>query len=326
LWGPVLKFIDENRGYYAGIWTNRSGKTSDGGHTWTDNSLGLGTFFSDEYWGTVCPQNWLEVKGDTLWFGTSKRIVRSLNGGMSWENHFPEFPGNNMISSIAFNDSGHGLAISDVNFDLPMDDSFLDFTIAWKSEDYGANWELLPNIEFPLTVITQVPGRDKSFVAISGSWQWFDPQSQLSWASAYTTDGGETWTEIDRGIPYNSLAFASVNAGWAGAIGSYDYGFAPGEKPAVFKWEGFPSSAGHTQVEPKITLSPNPATDILRVQFPETITQPIEVSLFSLSGKWIKSQMMAAGQDIEVKGLAPGMYWVKAVVRGRVLMGKFCKL
>ncbi|MCF8244171.1 MAG: T9SS type A sorting domain-containing protein [Saprospiraceae bacterium] len=75
----------------------------------------------------------------------------------------------------------------------------------------------------------------------------------------------------------------------------------------------------------EIGLSPNPATDFLFVDFPENIAQPVEVSLFNATGKLMSRQVATTGQAIDLQGLAPGMYWVKAVVGERVYTGKFSK-
>ena len=75
----------------------------------------------------------------------------------------------------------------------------------------------------------------------------------------------------------------------------------------------------------EIQLSPNPATDFLYLQLPETITQPLEVSLFDPAGKLMGRQMISAGQRIDLEGLAPGMYFVKAMVDEQVYTGRFVK-
>lgn len=75
----------------------------------------------------------------------------------------------------------------------------------------------------------------------------------------------------------------------------------------------------------EIGLSPNPATDFLYLQLPETVAQPVEVGLFDASGKMVGSQVLTTGQPLELKGLVPGMYWVKVVLDDQVYTGKFSK-
>lgn len=319
---PVLKFSDENTGHYVGIWPGKSGKTSDGGTTWSAHSLP--NLSNDEYFGVVCPQNWLEVLGDTLWFGTSKRIIRSTNGGQSWQSIYPTFPGNNQINSVAFDHAGNGLAISDVDDDLlPGIAAFLDHTILWRSDDFGATWALMPDVDMPLSSMTIVPGMTKTFVAVSGLWGWYESQVQHSWASAYTTDGGITWIEIDRGIPYSGVDFVSPQTGWVGAVGNYDYG---PNKPALFKWNGqFATGVSNLNQIPVVTISPNPAADFIAIQLPEPISRTLEVTLFDSQGSLAKRVFVAAGQTIDVENLTPGLYTLKAVAGERVFAGKFIK-
>lgn len=254
-WYPVLKFTDTARGYFLDAFSDHSGNTPDGGVTWNEYPM-TSPFISGEYYSPICPQNWMEAKGDTLLYGTNKRIFRSVNGGMSWE-VVHSFSGNYEITSVAFDDNGFGLASAD--FTIPPI-NFLDYTVLRKSENFGKNWELLPNADLPLSCLTQVPGQTKTFFAISGAYGWWDAQTQLSWASAYTSDGGQTWETIDRDTPYNCIGFASMNAGWVGTVGYFDYG--PG-KPAVFKWEGIVGSTEKQALQSGISISPNPFTDYL---------------------------------------------------------------
>lgn len=322
LWAPVLKFIDETRGYYVGIWTDRAGKTVDGGNTWTQNSLF--SFLEDEYWGTSSPQNWLEVKGDSLWFGTSKRISRSIDGGNSWTHSFPTFPGNNLITSVTFDDIGYGLAISDSDLNLSYVESFLDHTIAWKSENFGETWDLLPDIDLPLSSITAIPGEEKMFIGVSGLWEWFDSQIQLSWASAYTTDGGISWTEIDRNIPYNGVSFVSKDIGWVGTIGNNNYGFGPNEKPTVFKWDGMITNNKTPNIKADITIAPNPFSDLLSISSEKYAIQQIDC--FSVQGNHIFTQMKNNFNEYNFSNLAEGVYIIKIQVEGGVVTNKIVKI
>ena len=192
---PALKFTSIDTAY----WTNAdySGNTYDGGTSWQLYDITV-PFGSDSYFSYVSIQNWLEAKGDTLLWGDNKQIYRSTNGGMNWES-VHSFFGDHEITSIAFDDAGNGLAISD--FDVPLvpvtTNNFRDNTIIWKSGNFGETWEMAPNAPFPLSVVTHVPGEDSTFFAVSGAYHWIeDPQVELSWASAYTSDGGLRWMAL----------------------------------------------------------------------------------------------------------------------------------
>lgn len=318
---PVLKFSNEQTAHYVGIWPGKSGKTTNGGTTWSAHSIP--NFFNDEYWGVACPQNWLEVLGDTLWFGTSKRIFRSTNGGQNWQSIYPDFPGNNQITSVAFDHSGNGLAISDNDLDLPWITGFLDHTILWKSEDFGATWALMDTVGMPLTSMTRVPEMEKTFVAVSGFGGWYEPLLQHTWVSVYTTDGGITWNEIDRGIPYHGVDFVSPQTGWAGAVGNYDYG---PDKPALFKWNGqFTTSVSNPNQMSVLSISPNPATDFIAIQSPELISGMMHLSIFDSQGRLTNRTFVTGGQLIDVSDLMPGIYAVKVVADERAYAGRFIK-
>lgn len=75
----------------------------------------------------------------------------------------------------------------------------------------------------------------------------------------------------------------------------------------------------------EIELYPNPAFDILHIELPETVTQPVEVSLFDNQVRLMSRQILSSGQVIDVEGLAPGIYWVKAVAEDIVYSGRFIK-
>ena len=69
---------------------------------------------------------------------------------------------------------------------------------------------------------------------------------------------------------------------------------------------------------------PNPATDFLTLQLPET-TAPLDVQVFDPQGRLLLRQSLATWQVLDVQGLAAGMYSLKVVVGERVFAGKFIK-
>ncbi len=74
-----------------------------------------------------------------------------------------------------------------------------------------------------------------------------------------------------------------------------------------------------------VRVYPNPATNLLNIRFPETIYDPVKISLFDTQGRLMEQQSISAAQSIDVEGLAPGMYLVKAVAGERVFSGRFTK-
>lgn len=74
---------------------------------------------------------------------------------------------------------------------------------------------------------------------------------------------------------------------------------------------------------PTITIVPNPASGFLTVQLPEPVTAPPAVQVFDTQGRLV---LMADKTQLDVQGLAPGMYLLKVVVGEWVFVGKFIKL
>ncbi len=314
-WYPVLKFTDTARGYFVDAYSDRSGNTQTGGLIWNEYPI-VALFISGEYYSPICPQNWMEAKGDTLLYGTNKRIFRSVNGGMSWEVAH-SFSGNYEITSVAFDDNGYGLASAD--FTIPPI-NFLDYTVLKKSEDFGDTWEPLPNADLPLSCLTQVPGQSKTFFAVSGAYGWWYPQTQLSWASAYTTDGGVTWKTINRDIPYHCIGFASMDAGWVGTVGNFDYG---PDKPAIFKWDGAVGSTEKQALESGIAISPNPFTDYLHLKSEKYQVEYIEC----INAQGQRMAMLSASEfdRFDFSNLPSGIYFLQIHTREGVVTKKVVK-
>lgn len=285
--------------------------SDDGGDTWHLDTLA--GYIGNEYNVVVSANNMADVVGDTVWVGTTPngRIVRTTNYGQTTE--FFETGLNNVyIQSIAFKDHLNGM--------LFYFASASDFGVA-RTSDGGVTWEKnFPqppaNYEYNLTY---VPGTSGGFVTAT---DLYEAGSEVFW----TTDFGETWT-FGGSIPNtttNSIAFSSPTSGW---VASTDDLSSSSGKPLLYKWTGnaFVSSAKEAIIG-EIALFPNPASDFLYLTLPENVAQPFHASLFNLSGRLVKTQTLSPGQPLELKGLAAGMYWVKAVAGGQVFTGKFCKI
>lgn len=222
---PTLEFLDENTGYYIDFASYTAGKTVDGGEEWTKNTLAIKA--EAGLWGIACPTNWMVVLGDSLWFGMSNHTYRSFDGTLSWQFAQNGFSESHQITSLAMDEQGLGFAISRFS-ENPF--AFSDSTFIQKTIDFGQSWEELPQLKFPLLSINKVPGASRTFIGVSGAFVG----EGIATASAYTTDGGDTWTVIDQNIPYSIVEFISPKIGWAGSLSNFDYG----ERPVLFKWTG----------------------------------------------------------------------------------------
>ncbi len=223
----LIRFSDTNTGALISFSERATARTTNGGNTWTDGSLS----FSDGY-GIRSPATWLESQGATLWFGTNQNIFRSTDNGFSFTPFPTGFGGLIGISSISFNQQGVGMAIGESDYSTF---SILDYAHVQSSFDYGETWTEMPTFdEFPLLNIDAIPGSYNAFLGVAG----YNDAAGFGlglYGSAYTLDGGQSWTVIDE-VPRISIQFSSPGIGYSGRVQSsvYDY---PGN-PALFKWVG----------------------------------------------------------------------------------------
>jgi hypothetical protein len=189
VFAPVVHFNNEQRGFYIDVYGNRAGRTTNGGDNWSLSGMWIPGpaiwFFS-----MLSSCNWWDVKGDTIWWPTSRHIHRSTTGGLFWTG-VPLPDTNHTVSSVKFGNNGLGLAISDT--DGFTGDFVMNETAVYKSINNGNSWTRLDNLPFPLSVITHIPGTDNGFIGVSGAWHYADLGQE--YASAYTLDGGDTWTD-----------------------------------------------------------------------------------------------------------------------------------
>jgi photosystem II stability/assembly factor-like uncharacterized protein len=182
--------------------------TSDGGRTWTRDGTrtappviqGEGAFAAS---GTC-----LAVQGTTnAWIATGggarARVFRTTDGGRNWQvSDTPVHAGNASSGnfSIAFVDARHGIVVGG-DYAKPKE----PFDNVALSDDGGVTWRR-PRGPLPqgyMSSVAYIPGTSgRSLVAVGLA------------GTARSDDGGESWTMIDS-VPYNSVAFASHDAGWA---------------------------------------------------------------------------------------------------------------
>lgn len=298
--GPALKFGDRKNGYMIDPFSIRVSRTLDAGTSWSTSGM-FSEFESGETWGMANPTNWMDVRGDTIWWGTSKYIHRSTDNGLSWEAFDNGFNGNYETKCVSFSQSGQGLAITNTSRSGVLGETHIS-----RSQDGGATWTKLPTLNFPLEGMTDIPGLDDAFIGVGGIFKLFVPDLTFQYLSAYTLDSGENWTIIDD-FPLNAVEFVSPTVGWAGRLSYFDYG----GNPALFKWDGV-NLGNIVKVNDIVNLSPgitpNPFYDRIRIDLSET-RKGIGL-LRDVSGRIIR-QVSFYDHVFELNGLIhlpPGIY------------------
>lgn len=71
---------------------------------------------------------------------------------------------------------------------------------------------------------------------------------------------------------------------------------------------------------------PNPAADFLQIRLPEeAAVQEVNIQVFDAQGRLALQRVLPARQPLDVQGLGPGIYAVKAVVDEWAYAGWFVK-
>ncbi len=189
---------DPESGYHE-IYT-----TSNGGTTWTrvPQANLPAPLAADEY-GTI---GYYHVLGNTVWYTTTKgRIYKSTNKGLNWTVSTTPLAANCFIVDLAFKDQNNGIMIC--NSLSPVQNGIL-----YSTSNGGTTWTLLTNNLSTISgenSIAYVPGTTNTYYissAVAGSS-----------GSAYTEDGGATWTILDN-LQHNCVRFYNQNTGYSGGF------------------------------------------------------------------------------------------------------------
>lgn len=75
-----------------------------------------------------------------------------------------------------------------------------------------------------------------------------------------------------------------------------------------------------------LKITPNPVTDFLNLQLPETAANaPAEVQVFDAQGRLVLSRALTPGQALHVRSLPSGVYTLRVVAGERAYVGRFVK-
>lgn len=75
-----------------------------------------------------------------------------------------------------------------------------------------------------------------------------------------------------------------------------------------------------------IKVLPNPVTDFLQIELPESADQLAEVQVFDTPGRLLLHDQLAIEQPFDARRLPPGAYILKVFAGGRAYAGRFVKL
>jgi photosystem II stability/assembly factor-like uncharacterized protein len=256
----IVYFFDENNGLTMGdpaggyfeIYT-----TTNAGVNWTRvPSANIPAPLAGEYGYT----NNSTANGDVLWFGTNKgRLFKTTNRGLNWtvsQTPSTDF-GTGNRGTYAFQDVNNGILIL-------QDHGY------YRTTDGGVTWvsEVPNDGALPIYrnfCVEYVPGTANTYVTTGEIFEE-EPTANPPRGSAYSTDGGLNWVDINEVdvVPNNganSLSFFDATHGLGG-------GFTDSEVAGgIWKWVNDASTLSKSSFTTTkyFTASPNPTSGIVTI-------------------------------------------------------------
>ena len=182
--------------------------TDDGGDTWNRVATESAPPVLSGEAAFAASGTCLTVQGTSnVWIGTGggarARVFHSADRGRTWtvaDTPIHAGGASSGIFSVAFFDSRHGIAVGG---DYAKPKELFDNVAI--TDDGGRTWRAAkgPLPRGYMSAVAFMPGTSgRSLVAVGLA------------GTARSADGGESWTMLDS-VAYNSVAFASRDAGWA---------------------------------------------------------------------------------------------------------------
>lgn len=250
-------------------------------------------------------------------FTASYEYTKTTDGGMTWqEGSLPDTIGNYYPGNIFALDE-HTAWIIMIN--RPQQNHIKIF----KTNDGGETWTEITIPASPrLGAIEFIEGTENTYLTNDG----FQESSNM----LLTTDGGMTWETLSNPPSMDCMQFLSPTVGFGGGA------INPTNDVGLYKWIGNLSDSITTNTDnvflssDKLIISPNPASEILIVEFEknniEVDTLTVEIS--SIEGRLIHRGEYSSLNKIEIpiSNLSSGIYNLNVITNeGKRVSKKFVK-
>ena len=258
------------------------------------------------------------AKGNTIWIGTGNgRLLKSTDKGATWTaitTPVADFGGGiNPINTgeFAFRDDNNGIILRSnysLSADVPPVATYQDFTL-FRTTDGGTTWT-------DITDVNQVVFH--SGVSYAGGVLYSNGSNTDNFGTSFSNDDGTTWTELSTGS-HTCLKFQSESIGFSGGFAS------SATAGGIFKL--VPATAStNTFASDKFTVSPNPVTDVLRINNTSNINFTA-VQVTDINGRVVKSLNVnnITSSQINVSDLNAGIYFLNITSDAGKAVKKFIK-
>lgn len=281
-----VAFGDKKNNYFE-IYT-----TSNGGANWTRTpsaNIASSAATSFGYTGKF------SVTGNTIWFGTDNgKLMKSTDKGLNWteiNTPIPDFGGGTVTTSVAeftFSDDNNGFILKET-YDGATPANYVSTTL-YRTINGGTTW----------TTVTPGAGMYHGAIAFAGPGTLITAGSSAgNFGSAYSSNNGLTWTNIDEDASHTTLTIKSATLGYSG-------GFASAGAGGIYKLSNILSTGNVTAA--KFKVFPNPASSTVTISAADIDTYKLSVT--DLSGKTVMSKTLNGMENnLDISGLSTGAYF-----------------
>lgn len=251
--------------------------------------------------------------GNTIWFGTNLgRIYRSTNSGISWEVFTT--PLGATFGSLAFSDTNNGL--------ISRGYGVTSGAKMFRTGDGGSTWTELTNLPyagdfFTFGIASYIPNEPFLVQGLTPGGNLTGPYE--TWISP---DRGDTWQQISTGEIIGWPTFLNASVGWAGEFQQLSH------PTRLYEYTGSPLVGlfSPNTLQAQISLSPNPASDVLRIQVQDAIAGDYWLLLNDMRGQLIKKITVTNvgdfTEEMTLRGLPAGSYLLTVTGRSGSMMRK----
>jgi hypothetical protein len=217
----------------------------------------------------------------------------------------------------------------------------------WSNEEYLMNLDVTPVNDFPLTGNSAITAfKDTDFVFAETDFPFDDIDGDSFSALRIATS-------VDKGsLTLNGAAVSPNQLVPLSNIAQLVFTPAPGESGAPYTQFQFQVSdgsvfspqvavmtinvdiagaSGQLHLDAELAVSPNPAGDVLNVNIKaKSAMDKPQLKIYNATGMELQRERWSGAMpnleaQLDVSGLAPGLYWVKVEAGGKAAVAKFVK-
>ncbi|NHN26818.1 T9SS type A sorting domain-containing protein [Flavobacterium jejuense] len=306
----VVHFFDANIGITQGDPITATDfevyRTTNGGTTWTAvPAASLPNIISGEYGyngGNV-------AAGNSFWFVTNMgKLYRTTDMGVTWtklNTPISDFSGTNVGGSIYFSDDNTGVLLARSG---PV--ATATYTL-YTTSNGGSTWSAGTPYTHPYRSLSFIPGTTILVGTASDN-------DTATYSSAYSTDLGASWVNIDSGVQRTGIKFLNGTTGWAGGFTTSVIA------DGIYKYTGA-NLKSDSFLALKFNIYPNPVNNIISINSDNLIFD--SVSLTDINGRIIKEMdtNSVMNYSFNVSDLNSGIYFLKIKTSEGVLDKKIIK-